>query len=987
MRSLPGPLRLAPPFPFVGRTRELGALRALVPRAVGEGGRAALLAGEPGSGKSRLVRELAQEASGDGATVLYGACDPAVRTPYRPFVEALDYLIRGMEIDELRADLGPLGGELTRLLPHLDTLVGDLPVPVPADPDTGRHRLHVAVIGFLSAVSRRSPILLVLEDVHWADAPSLLLLQQLVRSGGEVRMLLLATFRDADADVPAELSEALVDVRRTDGVVRLRLGGLEADEVAALVEGAAGAVPRPELTAAFEELTNGNPFLITELWRELVDTDAVSFRGGVVTLSKPLTALGTPEGVREVVSQRLARLGPATNELLDLAAVVGPEFELALVRLAAALPEATLLDAVDEGLRSGMLVEVPARRLAYRFAHELVRRALSDRPSSPRRAELHFRVAEALVEGAGELDERARVAALAHHFAAAAPLGGVDRAVTYNLRAARAAVEALAFDEAVERFDTALALGVADEEQRGRALLDMGSAYHRAGRAIDAVAAFREASDLARASGDPDLLALAAIGFEEACWRPGIVDEGAAELLEEAVAANDGESQARVRLLGGLARALDFRGEFTKAALARNEAIRLARSRDDRAALGWVLAAAYWSRGVSSREEIDTMLREAAEIGSEIGDAELRAEALSWLIPSRCGLGDHVGARATLELLFEAARQINEPFRFHVAEHYTSALELCDGDLRKAEASAIRSREWSRLLTGRDASGVYGIQMFGIRREQGRLAELAPVIRMLAVDDGTSWGPGLVAVLAELGMDVEARRELRRITNNGLDHLRPSLWLASLVYLADACFALGDEECAALVYPEIERYHGSNVVIGHLVSCYGSADRYLGILASVLGEWDVAEAHFESALTLNRSLGARTWAAHTSFAYARMLLTRKRGNDLARASTLLGQAAALADSIGLVALNSRIAALGRAVGPAPGPELPDGLSAREVDILRLVASGRSNREVGAELHISEHTVANHVRSILRKTACANRTEAAAYAHRTGLVKT
>jgi DNA-binding CsgD family transcriptional regulator/tetratricopeptide (TPR) repeat protein len=986
MRSLPGPLRLAPPFPFVGRVREFGALQALVPRAEGDGGRAALLAGEPGSGKSRLVRELARKASTAGAAVLYGGCDPAVRTPYRPFVEALDHLVRGMEVDELRLALGPFGGELTRLLPNLPGLVGDLPAPVTADPDTERHRLHVAVVDFLAAVSLRIPIVLVLEDVHWADAPSLLLVRHLVRSGGEVRMLLLATFRDAESDIPAELSEALVDIRRTDGVVRLRLGGLGADDVAALVEAAAGAAPGPELTAAIGDLTNGNAFLITELWRELVDTDAVSVRGGVVALSKPLAALSTPEGVREVVSQRLARLAPATNELLDLAAVVGPEFELALIRVAAALPEATLLDAVDEGLRSGMLVEVPARRLAYRFTHELVRRALSDRPSSARRAELHLRVAEALEQGAGRSDERARVAALAHHFAAAAPLGGIDRAVAYNLHAARAAVEALAFDEAVERFDTALALGVIDPGKRAQILLDLGGACHRGGRLVEALAAFRETSELARETGDAGLLALAAVGFEEACWRPGVVDEGAAELLEEAVAANDGGSQARVRLLGGLARARDFRGEFAQAALARDEAIRLARSRGDRAALGWVLAAAYWSRGVSSREEIDAMLAEASEIGSEIGDAELRAEALSWLVPSRCGLGDHVGARATLGLLFDAAQQINEPFRFHVAEHYTSALDLCDGDLPSAEAAALRSHEWSRLLTGRDASGVHGIQMFGIRREQGRLAELAPVMRVLAVDDqGGAWGPGLVAVLAELGMDEEARRELRSITGDGLDALRPSLWLASLVYLADACFALGDEKAAALVYPELERYRGDNVMIGHLVSCYGAADRYLGMLASVLGEWDRAEDHFESALALNRSLGARTWEAHTAVAYASMVLTRKRNDDLARASSLLGQAVALADVIGLVSVSSQITSLGRAVEPVPA--LPDGLSAREVDILRLVASGRSNREVGTALHISEHTVANHVRSILRKTSCANRTEATTYAHRSGLVTT
>jgi DNA-binding CsgD family transcriptional regulator len=238
-------------------------------------------------------------------------------------------------------------------------------------------------------------------------------------------------------------------------------------------------------------------------------------------------------------------------------------------------------------------------------------------------------------------------------------------------------------------------------------------------------------------------------------------------------------------------------------------------------------------------------------------------------------------------------------------------------------------------------------------------------------------------LLAELGMEEEARRELRRLAAEGLDDLRPSLWLAALAYLADACRTLGDADLAALVYGELEPYEESNVMIGHLVSCYGSADRYLGALSAVLGEWERSERHFECALALNRRLGARTWLAHTAFEYARMLLARRAGDDRARAATLLGEAAALADAVGMRALAARIGRLGLSVPLAAS--LPDDLSPREVEVLRLVARGLSNREIGRELTISEHTAANHVRSILRKTGCANRTEATTYAHRRGLV--
>src|SRR5215211_1938759 len=229
--GLPGPLRLTPSLPFVGRSGELATLRTLLPDAGSEGGRVALLAGEPGSGKSRLVRELAQDAAaGDDVLVLYGACDAVVRTPYGPFVTALDQLVRATEPDVLRADLGTAGGELTRLLPDLAQRVGELPAPLRGDPDSERHRLHTAVAGLLASVTRRHPMLLAIEDLHWADGPTLLLLRHLARSAGDARMLLLATFRDTTADMPAELSEALVDLRRVEGVERLALRGLRDDE-------------------------------------------------------------------------------------------------------------------------------------------------------------------------------------------------------------------------------------------------------------------------------------------------------------------------------------------------------------------------------------------------------------------------------------------------------------------------------------------------------------------------------------------------------------------------------------------------------------------------------------------------------------------------------------------------------------------------------------------------------------------------------------
>jgi DNA-binding CsgD family transcriptional regulator/tetratricopeptide (TPR) repeat protein len=987
MFDLPGPLRLTSTFPFVGRSAELERLRTLMPRAEGEGRRVVLLGGEPGSGKSRLVREFAGEAASDGALVLYGACDAEVRTPYGPFAETLEQLARALEPDELRTALGSGGGgELTRLLPDLSARIGGLPPATEADPDTQRHRLHTAVGELLASVTRQRPALLVLEDGHWADAPTLLLLRHLARAAGNARVLVLATFRDTEADVPDALSETLADLRRYD-VVRLQLAGLSGDEVAEFVRRAAGGEAGPELrelARAIRELTDGNAFLVCELWRALIETGAVEVNGGTLRVTRPPRELGSPESVREVVSQRLARLEPRTTDLLELAATVGAEFDLDVVRRAAGLGEPELLEALDEAVRSGMIEEFPAHGLACRFTHELVRRALYDRLSGPRRAELHLRVGEALEDADGRSGRA--LADLAHHFASAAPFGGPARAAEYNVLAARAAIDALAFDEAAARLRTALALGIDGPEGRAEALLELGRASHLGGKALDALKAFRSVAEIARELGDARLLARAAIGYEDACWRPGINDLGALELLEEGVAAlGDEDSELRVRLLSGLARALDFQGQRERGAVVRTSAVELARRLGDRAGLANVLVRSYWSRGTSSLEEILDMLTEASDIGRELGNTELRAEAMSWRVPAFVALCDLDSARRDVATLLEGAEQTAQPFILHVAEHYASAIALFDGRLAEAEARAQRSHEWSRLLTGRDPSGTYGIQMFSIQRERGRLAELAPVVRILAGDATREgpWRPGLVALLAELGMEEEARRELSRLVGNGLDPFRESLWLASLAYLTDACSALGDEAVAALVYPELEPFGGGNVMIGHLVSCYGAADRYLGMLATALGEWERAEEHFERGMELNRQMGAATWLAHTAYEYARLLLVRPGGGGRARAEALVGEAVGLADRVGMPGLLARIRALG-ASAPAVSSGLPDGLSPREVQILGLVARGLSNREVGAELSISEHTAANHMRSILRKTGCANRTEAASYAHRHGL---
>jgi DNA-binding CsgD family transcriptional regulator/tetratricopeptide (TPR) repeat protein len=967
----------------VGRSGEFGVLRTLLPRVEGESRRVVLLGGEPGAGKSRLAREFAAVVAEDGAIVLYGECDAVVHTPYGPFVPALEQLVRRVDPAKLRAMPGAGASELTRLLPELAG--GQVSSLATIDPDTERHRLHAAVTDLLAGASREGPVLLVLEDVHWADTATLVLLRHLARRAWIGRVLVFATFRDTEADMPELLSQTLADLRRSDDVVRLRLGRLSGDEVNEFVtraaQGRAGA-DLAEVAGTITDLTGGNAFLVCELWRALLETGAVEVVGGVVALTRPAAELGTPESVREVVSERLARLGSPTTALLELAATVGTEFELEIVRRSSGLGEDEFVVALDEAIRSGIIEQLPSGRLAYRFTHELVRRAVYDRLTGARRARLHLRVGEAQ-EASPRRSTRA-LADLAHHFVAAAPLGDARRAVQYSVLAARAAIAALAFEQAAALLGTALELGIESPGDQAEALLELGSAQHRAGKALEALQTFRSAAEIARTLHDPNLLAGAAIGFEEAGWRPAIFDPGAVSLLEEAIATvSDEDPELHVALLSGLARTLDHHGQYERAAIVRSSAIALARAHSDLPGLATVLVRSYWSRGMTPDEEVLDMLTEAKAIGEELGNTEIQAEAMTWRVPTFVALADMPSARGETAVLRDVAESTGQPFILHVAEQYGAAIALADGRLGAAEAMMQRSEEAGRLLTGRDASGTLGIQMFSLRREQGRLAQLAPVIRVLAGGEREHgpWRPGLASLLVELGMEADARRELARVAGEGLAPFRQSLWVVALTYLTDACAALGDQTVAALVYPELAPLAGTNVMIANLVACYGAADRYLGMLAATLGEWERAELHFEHAIELNRRMKARTWLAHTLYEYARMLLVA-RPDKPQRAAALLQESAELASEIGMSSLRARIMALAAPTAPAA---LPDRLSAREVQILQLVARGLSNRQIGAELLISEHTAANHVRSILRKTGCANRTDAASYAHQHGLV--
>jgi len=978
---LPGSLRLPPPFPFVGRVDELARL-ARHWGQVDDGRRLALVGGEPGAGKSRLVREHALTVAAGGGLVLHGACDPTSGLSYQPLTEALAHLVRhadGLSV----VDVGPLGGELTRLFPDLPSRVAGLSAPTPAAPETERHRLHTALVDLLANVSATVPVLLVLDDLHWADRSTLLFLRHLLRTRAEARLMVVGAFRDAEDEIGEPLADALADLARTPGLLRLHLTGLCPDEIGEFLDRAGGRDgDREVLVATLRDLTGGNPFLLGELWRRLAETGVLVHTTDGWVLTGPAADIGTPDGVRQVVGQRLGRLDPATRALLETAAAAGPETGLGLLRGAVDLDETALLGALEDALRTGLVQQVSGPRPAYRFAHELVRRAVYDRLNPVAAARLHLRVARALERL--PVDEPRVLADLAAHFTAAAPLGVAAEAVAYSLRAAEAAVRRFAFDQAAALLGHALELGV-PEADRGRVQVRLGAVLRAAGRWREAVQSHHAAAEHARREGDAALLAEAALGLEDTCWRPGITSAGAAELLVEAVAAvGERNDRLRVRLLAALARAHGYAGDWRRAADARRIAVALARETGDPATTARALAQSYWGRGTDDAHDVLAAMDEALALARGLGDIELACAVYCWRNPllAEMGLFDQL-RQATAEFC-DLAEQLGQPVHLYQCEQNLAAIALAEGRLDEAEDRAERALEFSRD-GWLDAGGAHGIQMFSIRREQGRLAELAPVARLLRAQGGAAhvWRPGLAVLLAELGMAGDARAEIARLCADDFAEVpTDSLRTAALSYLADACATTGDAEHAAAVYAELTPLAGTVVVVAGLVAYYGAADRYLGLLAACCRDWPNAERHFVAATELNERLRLVTWLARSRYDHARMLLDRGAEGDSERAAELLARARREAVRHRLVGLRERIDAL--AAAQQSRDRLPDGLTPREADVLRLLARGHSNREIGQLLFISQNTAANHVRSILMKTESTNRTEAAAFAHRHGL---
>lgn len=893
-----------------GRTQESATLNAAWARAKEGQRQFVLVSGEPGIGKTRLASEVGRAVHAEGGVVLLGTCDEDVNLPYQPFVQAVRHYVAHAREEVLAAHVREHKGELARLAPELAKRVTGLPAPQVAEAETERYLLFEAVAGLLSAASQQAPIILILDDLHWAGAPELLLLRHILRSTMPLRLLIVGTYRDTDLTRAHPLTAALADFRREGGVERIALHGLDEEAVVGLVAAAAGhdlTEPGIALARALQHETEGSPFFIGEILRHLRESGAIFQQDEIWTYRGDIAGLGIPEGIREVIGRRLNRLSQDANKLLTLAAVIGRQFDVELLTRIADMPEPLVIDALEQCAAAALIAEIPGSPHHFTFGHALTRTTLYEELSAARRARLHRKVGEALEELARD-DPAARIDELAYHWLASAQVTDQRKAIDYARRAGEKALAKLAFEEAAAHFERALSVlqPQSHDEERLRCdlMLALTDAQRRAGNPSyrDTTA---KAVDAARAIGDPERLALAALGYS----RPGgymsnsnIVDEPLIALLEEANRALAGaETILRARILASTAAELVYSPERDRRRALAHEAVDVARRAGDPLGLAAVLQTSMLAiNDPFSLAERRSLSRELTELAAELGGFELEFLAAYQRMGISLEAGEVRNAEEAFGVMQRTARELRQPFFAWCAQLARTmwAILRCEPD---AEAHATAALALGRQASQPDAAIASGPQFFLLRRDQGRLEELVDSTRaqVAALPNLGSWRAALTILHCETGRHEEAREQIAVLAQSDFSILLNGSWVSAMMTLSDACEQLGDGASAAILYerllPVADQFH----VISNFVLCGGSLHYGCGVLATAMRRWDVAERHCAAAIERNDRLGARSWAFRSRRALARVLLERNAPGDASRARELIEAAGAAAEALGL----------------------------------------------------------------------------------------
>jgi DNA-binding SARP family transcriptional activator len=899
--------------PFVGREGERAELRRLMEQTRAGTGALVMVGGEPGVGKSRLAEEVRRQCEADGFATFAGHCyEAAGAPPYVPVVEAFEQaLAAAPSPDAFRQFLGDEASEIARLVPKLRRLCPDIPPPLELPAEQERRYLFNSVLEVLARTAAGRPTLLILDDIHWADEPTMLLIAHIAERLAGMPVLIVGLYRDNELDAGRPLSKTFVELIRRRLAQRLRLERLPADGVSQMLTGLANQEPPPRLVEVVYAQTEGNPFFTEEVFRHLVEEGRLFDADGRFRTDLELGELEVPEGVRMVVAARLRRLGDDGARVLGSAAVLGRVFSFELLQALEQLPETQLLDIVDEATRARLIA--PAADAsgddAYIFGHELIRQTVLSELSAPRRRRLHVRAAEALERHyAAALAPQA--ATIANHLLQAGPVAEPKRTFRALVMAGRHALGTAAYEEALRHLDEAAErIEAGTPEERAELLELRGNAERSAGHWPEAIPLLHQAVEAYEALGDE--AAVGRVGLQAAyslLWA-GRWDESF-EMAERALAVlGDAVTADRAQLLAH-AGAVLLCGEapFDVGEERLRQGLAIADQLGDPLVRAHCLHFLCISRfALMHQTECAEAGLEAADLLRANGDLWGWTSALGWTTIALVDVGrfdDALRIQAEHEPICE--RIGNHPALMQ-ARRVRAMIDFCtDPDPARLEAYAQADVEFVR------GAGIpwfiHAVSWIGLARFLGGNwdAARAPLEEAHALDPPSALNALPRALLFEYLAYIGDRNAALALLDDADDNRLPTpgqpqgwgKW-TMLLSAVEGLYVLGERERAAgfydLVVECIER-------TGTVCPNYNDMrlpQRAAGIAAAAGGRWEEAEAHFRIALGQAGELPHLPEAAHTRRFFAGMLLERDGPGDRAEAAILVKEARDLYRSMGM----------------------------------------------------------------------------------------
>lgn len=966
---------------FVGRAAELADLRESLADAAAGATRIHLVGGEPGIGKTRILAELSRGAA--DAVSLWGRCHEGPGAPgFWPWTQVVEGYIRrhGASALGILADSG---------IQNLAQLTGGSAHPldtVDVDPEQARFALFVAVTRFLARASASEPLLVLIDDLHWADEPTLLLLEFVARELRDDAVCIVASYRDAELEDGGTLARTFARLVAEPNVRNLVMRGMDRSEVGQCLEMILGRKPSSRMVDAVTTRTEGNPFFVTQIGRQASRRRAVDLESWLEEI---------PVTVKGMIETRLARLSPAARQVVSSAAVLGRTATLAALSATCELPEPAVHDGVAEAVRLGIMAALPRQPGTFLFVHTLVRETVGSGLLAAEAATLHRRALAALGPTAGDRGA-ATIPEVAEHAWQAARSGEVAdlvAAADWAVRAAELATSQLAFEAAAQQYDRAIGAAArlhGDPGRRVELQLLLGEAQGRSGDMATGQATLLRAAEGARKIGRGDLVARAALTYRIgglAGFQFDDPDPRLRALLEEGLATAPPEDSAlRARLLMRLAVELHFTDEDERRARLSDEAVAMAR----RLAEPRLVAEALGARHIAlwRPESVVDQLAAATEvcrIARDLGDRELELQGEYWRLCDLLELGDAVAVDESLETAARLAAELDQPLYTWWAVSRRAMRLLLAGAFREAEEAMEEQLAQGIRLKRSNAVQQYGGQLLLIKLELGTAHEMVDAIEALVRDfpRDPTWRIVHAWLLGHIGRRGRARAELDALAEAGFPL---GFGFTRMICMTLLCEIVADVEAA--VYAE--RVHGAlapfadrAATAGTATVCYGPAALPLARVSALIGELDRAQAEFETALRVSEALRSRPCTARTQVAYAEMLDRRGRPGDADAGVAMASAAVAVARELGMPVLARRgdaILARLRPRGAAPARREPvsqsrwDSLTQREREVVRLAVAGLQARAIGEKLFIGRRTVETHLANAYGKLGVSSRLE-------------